>query len=126
MIQLDTNLLIRAAHADAQAMRAFERWLDEEETPAISSIAWFEFICGPLHEDALDLVARVITGNIFPFDSMQAQRAADLFNATGRKRNARWDCMIAAAAMSEDARLATLNPRNFARFADAGLKLAAI
>jgi predicted nucleic acid-binding protein len=126
VIHLDTNLLIRATHADTRVVGALEHWLEKGETLAVSSIAWFEFICGPLGADAANLVARIATGGIAAFGAMQAERAAELFTTTGRKRASRWDCMIAAAAIEADASLATLSRANFQPFAAAGLRLSAL
>lgn len=126
MIHLDTNVLIGLADADTSVTRAVGRWLDEGESLAVSSIAWFEFSCGPLDEQALDLIEHVISGRIIRFNATQAVRAARLFNTAGRRRTSRWDCMIAAAALDSSARLATLNGDDFARFESEGLALAAL
>ena len=47
----------------------------------------------------------------------------DWFNAIGRKRSARYDCMIAATAIQNDARLATNNVADYRAFAPLGLRL---
>ncbi|MGH8148302.1 MAG: type II toxin-antitoxin system VapC family toxin [Rhodanobacteraceae bacterium] len=125
MIHLDTNLLIRIAQADKRIIRACQGWLEEEEL-AVSSVAWFEFICGPLGAEDMQLMERLVEGRILPFSVPQAEQAATLFNKAGRKRASRWDCMIAAAALYGNARLATLNPNDFKHFGDAGLELAPI
>jgi predicted nucleic acid-binding protein len=121
VIHLDTNILIGLADADTSVIRAVGRWLDDGESLAVSAIAWFEFSCGPLDEQALDLIEHVISGRIIRFNAAQASRAAGLFNSAGRRRASRWDCMIAAAALESSARLATLNGSDFARFEGLGL-----
>ena len=126
MIQLDTNVLIGLADSETPVIRAVERWLGDRETLAVSAIAWFEFNCGPLDEDAIGLIEHVISGRIVGFNAAQAERAAELFNSAGRQRASRWDCMIAAAAIESGARLATLNGADFARFKAAGLDLVAV
>jgi predicted nucleic acid-binding protein len=126
VIQLDTNVLIGLADAENAVIRAVERWLNAGETLAVSAIAWFEFNCGPLQAEAIDLIEHVVAGRIVVFNAVQAQRAAELFNSAGRQRASRWDCMIAAAAIESGARLATLNGADFARFKPAGLSLVAI
>lgn len=125
MIHLDTNLLIRIAQADKRIIRACRGWLEEEEL-AVSSVAWFEFICGPLSAEDIRLIERLVEGRVLPFTVPQAERAAALFNSAGRKRASRWDCMIAAAALYDNARLATLNPNDFKHFGEAGLELVPI
>lgn len=126
MIQLDTNVLIGLANAENAVIRAVERWLNARETLAVSAIAWFEFNCGPLEADAINLIEHVVSGRIVVFNAAQAERAAELFNGGGRQRASRWDCMIAAAAIESGARLATLNGGDFARFKSSGLDLVAI
>ncbi len=126
MIHLDTNVLIGLAEADTPIVRAIGRWLDDNEKLAVSSIAWFEFSCGPLEPEAMELIEQVIVGRVVVFNAAHAQRAGDLFNSAGRKRASRWDCMIAAAAIESRARLATQNAADFARFKSYGLELAAI
>ncbi len=126
MIHLDTNVLIGLADAETPIVRAVERWLNANEPLGVSSVAWFEFNCGPLEADAIDLVNHVISGRVVAFNAAHAERAAELFNSAGRQRASRWDCMIAAAAIESGARLATLNGADFSRFKPAGLGLVAI
>jgi predicted nucleic acid-binding protein len=126
VIQLDTNVLIGLAEADTSVIRAVERWLGDRETLAVSSIAWFEFNCGPLEGEAIELIEHVISGRVVVFNSAQAERAAELFKSAGRKRASRWDCRIAAAAIESGARLATRNGADFTRFKAAGLDLIAL
>ena len=52
-----------------------------------------------------------------------AEVAAGLFNETGRRRGSLNDCMIAAAALADDAPIATMNVVDFRRFEKSGLKL---
>jgi predicted nucleic acid-binding protein len=126
MIHLDTNVLIGLAAAETAIVRTIGKWLDDDEKLAVSSVAWFEFRCGPLERDAIELIEQVIAGRIVVFNAEHAERAADLFNSIGRQRATRWDCMIAAAAIESRARLATRNGTDFTRFKAHGLELAAI
>jgi predicted nucleic acid-binding protein len=61
---------------------------------------------------------------IIPYTADQAVESARLFNAAGRPRGLRVDAMIAAVAVVADARLATTNTKDFARFEPFGLRLA--
>jgi predicted nucleic acid-binding protein len=112
MIHLDTSFLIRAlvpgSHEDAQ-LRA---WLSDETPLAISAVAWAEFLCGPLGAEDLSLAGAVV-GEAQPLTADHAVKAAELFNAAGRKRGTFVDCLIASVAIDEDARLATTNPKDF-------------
>ena len=56
MIHLDTNVLIGLAETETSIVRTIGKWLDNDEKLAVSSIAWFEFHCGPLERDAIELI----------------------------------------------------------------------
>jgi predicted nucleic acid-binding protein len=126
MIHLDTNVLIGLAETETSIVRTIGKWLENDEKLAVSSIVWFEFRCGPLERDAIELIEHVIAGRVVVFNADQALRTAELFNHAGRQRASRWDCMIAAAAIESRARLATRNSTDFARFKPHGLELEAI
>ncbi len=53
---------------------------------ATSSLAWFEYACGPVAEIERLLVHVAIGRRIIPVDEFVAERAAVLFNAAGRRR----------------------------------------
>ena len=48
MIHLDTNFLIQALVAGSPAETKLQTWLTYGEDFRISTIAWSEFLCGPL------------------------------------------------------------------------------
>ncbi len=124
MIHLDTSFLIRALLPGSPEDAQLREWLSGETPLAISAVAWAEFLCGPLAAEDLSLAAAVV-GEAVPLTADHAVQAAELFNAAGRKRGSLVDCLIAAAAIEEDAELATANPKDFKamaglRFADTG------
>ena len=124
MIHLDTSFLIRALVPGSPEDAQLREWLSGETPLAISAVAWAEFLCGPIAAEDLSLAAAVV-GEAVPLTADHAVRAAELFNAAGRKRGSFVDCLIAAAAIEEDAELATANPKDFKamaglRFADSG------
>lgn len=124
MIHLDTNLLIRAAGGQTRIVGMLERWRESGEPVGTSSVAWFEFACGPVSADRKRMVWCLIRDHFASFDAPESERAAELFNLAGRGRAHRWDCMIAATAIETNAQLATLNPADFRAFIPAGLALA--
>jgi predicted nucleic acid-binding protein len=123
VIHLDTSFLIRALVPGSAQDRRLRAWLAEGTPLGTSAVAWAEFLCGPLTAEQHALAARVV-GNAIAFDAADAQLAATLFNERGRHRGTLADCMIAAAAIRADARLATADRAGFAGFRKAGLVMA--
>lgn len=123
MICLDTSYLVRGLIAETPEAASLIEWIGKGEVLCASSIAWYEFSCGPVDARGLKLARSLLAGGILSFDEMQAAQAASLFNATGRLRRLRVDAIVAAAAMAAGASLATDNKRDFLPFAGHGLKL---
>jgi predicted nucleic acid-binding protein len=91
---------------------------------AASSIAWSEFLTGPVSGQKIDDASRILENRIVDFGVPEAKKAAELFNLTGRKRVTRTDCFIAATSICARTPLATANTRHFAAFVPYGLVLA--
>jgi predicted nucleic acid-binding protein len=123
MICLDTNYLIRGLTLGSPESRELRTWFKKGEVIVTSTVAWYEFLCGPVSEGEIRAM-HAFLHELLTFDESQAGIAAALFNAGGRKRANRVDTMIAAAAISAGARLATRNRADFARFAESGLVFA--
>lgn len=123
MIHLDTSFLIRAVVAGSLEDKRLRRWLRTGETVRIASLVWAEFLCGPVSSNVAEDVAELF-GEPVPFEGMDATVAAQLYNLAGRRRGSMIDCMIAAVALRDEARLATGNAADFRRFAPTGLRLA--
>jgi len=122
-IHLDTCFLIHALVPDSDADVRLREWLIGGHRISMNSIAWTEFLCGPLAASDLALAEQIVTERL-DFSEFDARRAAELFNSTGRRRGTLVDCMIAASACERDAPLATLNRKDFEAFRKAGLRLA--
>ena len=122
MIHLDTSFLIGMLDAESAEARFMES-VDSGERIVVSAVAWAEFLCGPVEPAELDLALRIVDG-FRDLDVEQAGIAANLFNQSGRRRGSLPDCLIAAAAIQDGARLATANQADFRRFESAGLQLA--
>lgn len=123
MIHLDTSFLVHALAAGTFQDQRLREWLAAGETIGMSAVAWAEFLCGPVEPAALELLDKVVTDRA-GFGEGEAMLAARLFNESGRRRGSFADCMIAAAAIRGGVPLATDNPKDFRRFAAAGLTLA--
>lgn len=120
MIHLDTNFLIQALLPNSVAETKLQTWLRDGEDLGISVIAWSEFLCGPLTASDAAL-AEALFDAPEPFFASDASKAAELFNATGRRSRSLADCQIAAVAMRCSARLATANVLDFTPFQTHGL-----
>ena len=126
MIHLDTHILIDIVTADSPQLERVRGWLSDGKKLAASAIAWSEFCNGPHSSEQKNAVFAILQKKIHPFDAQQAEQASKLFHLTGRKRGSHADCMIAAAAMSNGAPVATRNIKDFQKFVPYGLKLEAI
>ena len=125
MVHLDTSFLIRAGVPGTPEDRALRRWRRKQEVVRISSVAWAEYLCGPLSAQAVEGAAELL-GEPAVFDALDATVAVHLFNISGRRRGTLPDCMIAAIAMNASAALATSNREDFERLTGAGLLLASV
>jgi len=123
MIHFDTNFLIQTIVAGSGAHEKFQAWTKAHEQCNASSIAWAEFLCGPLDATG-EALARQIFPNPEAFLPADAVLAARLFNETGRRSRSLADCMIAAVAIRCGAKLATCNTADFQPFLTHGLILA--
>ena len=122
-VHLDTNVLIGVAKHSVPEDTRVRSWLGQRVSVRTSTVAWAEFLCGPLPADAGPSV-RVVVGDPIQLTADDASRAAELFNATGRRRGSLNDCMIAAFAMRAGAELATNDASHFRQFVALGLKIA--
>jgi predicted nucleic acid-binding protein len=123
MIHLDTNFLIQISVAGSAAHVQFAAWVSAQELVNVSTIAWAEFLCGPMDATG-EALARQIFPQPEPFLSTDAVLASSLFNQSGRRSRSLADCMIAAVAIRCGARLATHNTADFQVLSRHGLILA--
>lgn len=122
MIHLDTNFLIQGLVPNSAAEAKLQTWRRDGEALGISSISWSEFLCGPL-DPAEEALAKMPFPTPEPFLASDASKAAELFNATGRRSRSLADCQIAAVALRCDASLATGDVSDFTLFQNHGLTL---
>lgn len=100
-----------------------KRWMSEGRTMHVSSMAWAEFLCGPVPRGVLPDIEAMV-GTSLPITAVDAALAARLFNATGRRTRSLGDCIIAAIAIRSGAEIATNDVTHFRRFAEFGLLIA--
>ena len=110
--------------AGSREARRLVEWNQAGEPLYAPMVVWYEFLCGPV-DTAQVAAMKALLQRVHPFDEAQAEEAARLFNATGRRRQLRVDAMIAAAAISCQSPLATSNRQDFQPFTAHGLALIA-
>ena len=123
MIHLDTNFLIQALVSGSPAETKLLAWLTAGEDFAVSTVAWSEFLCGPLTPQD-EMLAQLLLSAPEPFLAADARKSAELFNATGRRSRSLADCQIAAVALRCSVKLATGNTADFVPLQTHGLILA--
>jgi predicted nucleic acid-binding protein len=124
MIHLDTNYVIGLVATPSPFKSQLLAWLNAGEKLAVSSIAWSEFLNGPVDQREIHDAFEIVEGRIIAFGEVEAAKSAEVFNLTGRKRPTQIDCFIAASAICSSAALATVNRKDFTPFIAAGLHLA--
>jgi len=122
MIHLDTNFLIQSLLPGTRSAVQLQTWVSNGEELGISTIAWSEFLCGPL-KPSDSVLAQTFLSPPESLLTQDAEKAAELFNATGRRSRSLADCQIAAVALRCGAKLATVNNSDFAVFKNHGLIL---
>ena len=88
---LDNNFLIDALVPGSTQEAQLVSWLGTGETLGISAIAWGEFLCGPL-SPAAEAFARSLFPGAEALERADAEKAAELFNLTGRRSRSYMDC----------------------------------
>jgi len=122
-ILLDTNALIALSDPADAMFQALERAIRSGGRASTCSVAWHEYVRGPLLGADRERALRVIESRVLPLERDSAEFAAELFNQTGRRRGSTADCLIAAAAVGQDAELLTRNRVDFEPFVSHGLRL---
>lgn len=123
LIHLDTNALIALADPAQHIVVLVRERVVAGILPETSSVAWHEFVRGPLTADELLRVERVVGDRVQPVTRSTSELAARLFNATGRRRASTADCFIAASAIETGAELLTADTDDFTPFVPLGLRL---
>lgn len=122
-ILLDTNALIALSDPANVLFRVLEERLRGGASACTCSVAWHEYVRGPLLGEDRARALRVIESRVLPLERGDAEFAAELFNQTGRRRGSTADCLIAAVAVGHDAELMTRNLTDFRPFVSHGLRL---
>jgi predicted nucleic acid-binding protein len=122
MILLDTNCLINLLVPGSPDASRIRGWYQEEDL-CTATVAWYEFLCGPVDDEGILVARSMLRDRILPYTQDQAAESARLWNLAGRPRRLRVDSMVAAAAIVANATLATANKEDFFIFKAEGLRL---
>ncbi|MDN5850783.1 MAG: PIN domain-containing protein [Nitrococcus sp.] len=122
MIHFDTNALIALPQWARSGHTLVDRVVDGEAA-AVCALVWYEYLLGPLADGEAELARAFLGGNIEPVHEADAEFAAGLFKAAGRRRRLKTDALIAAAAIRAGADFVTVNVADFQPFVDHGLQL---
>ncbi|HEX5475979.1 MAG TPA: PIN domain-containing protein [Vicinamibacterales bacterium] len=115
MIHLDTSALVGAFCGARTAAADLRRLVADGERLGVSTLVWYEWWRGPRLEPELQTQELIVPSRAaVPFGAAEAALAARLYVRVSRARQRTLDLAIAACAISNDAALWTLNPRDFA------------
>lgn len=114
MIHLDTTVLIDALTGPRRSAAALRVAISNGERLAISTLVLFEWMRGPRAPAELEIQAQLLPQDeAVAFDARAAARAAVLYGQLSRPRGREIDLAIAACAIVNDAKLWTLNRKDF-------------
>jgi predicted nucleic acid-binding protein len=114
VIHLDTSVMIDALTGSRRSLPALRQAVADGNRLGISSLALYEWRRGPRTEVELAMEAALLgPGEIIPFGDPEARLAAAAYRGVKRARGREIDIAIAACAVSQGARLWTLNPGDF-------------
>lgn len=122
LICLDTNYLILALVPGSLEAERMMHWSRQAKSLLVPSVVWYEFISGPVNPKQCTSI-RAMIHEVIPFEEIQSELAAHLWNETNRNRSMRMDAMIAATAIHIKSPLATSNLKDFEPFTPLGLTL---
>lgn len=114
IVHIDTSALIDALTGPRRSLDALEQLFAEGHRLTISTIVLYEWLRGPRTRTEL-----AVQEDLFPRESAavfggdEAALAARLYKTVPRPRGREIDLAIAACALTNNARLWTLNPADF-------------
>ena len=83
MTHLDANFLVASFREGTAEQARLLAWLSAGEPFTVSTVAWAEFLCGPLSSED-EAVAHTLLPAPEPLLPVDAELAARLFNQTGQ------------------------------------------
>lgn len=115
MIHLDTSALVAALSGPGEPAERLRAMIADYQRVSLSTLVLYEWLRGPRRAEELTAQESLFpAGAAVPFGPDEAAVAADLYEAVSRPRGREIDLAIAASALTHEARLWTLNARDFA------------
>ncbi len=114
IVHVDTSALVDALTGPRRSLETLIALIDQSHRPAISTIVLYEWLRGP--RTRAEVAAQE---DLFPaaeavaFGPAEAAAAARLYKGVTRPRGREIDLAVAACALTNGARLWTLNPVDF-------------
>jgi predicted nucleic acid-binding protein len=125
LIVVDTSVLIDSLTGPRRSAAGLRRAIEAGERLLLPSLVLYEWLRGPrLPEELAAQEALFPSALALAFGPAEAARAAQLYVSLSRARGREVDLAIAACALTLDARLWTLNPRDFKDLPDLRLYVA--
>lgn len=123
MIALDTSALVASLCGPCPALPRLMALTEAGENLVLPALVRYEWLRGPRQPAELELQEEYFpVAEAISFSGVEAEISARLFRQLPRARVRAMDIAIAACALSHEAALWTLNPRDFADIP--GLRLA--
>ena len=114
LVHLDTSVLIDAFTGPRRSLPAMVRATGARDVVTFSTIVWYEWLRGPRTDEERQAVDAFFASDVLAvFGRREATRAAELYRRVKRARDRQADLAIAACAIEQQARLWTLNRRDF-------------
>jgi predicted nucleic acid-binding protein len=114
MILLDTSVLIDALSGPGRSAPALRSAIAEGHRIRLSALVLYEWLRGPRRPEELAAQEALFpAAEAVPFGPTVAARAAQMYGETSRARGREIDIALAASAIEREARIWTLNERDF-------------
>ena len=115
MILLDTSVLVDAFCGAQRSAPALRQTLAAGHRVRLPAFVVYEWLRGPRLDVELNAQNTLFPmAEVVPFGSREAERAAALYSGLPRARGREIDIGLAATALEREAKLWTLNERDFA------------